>query len=395
MKKICFFLLCVFGLFFINACVYMSVPKSIRVSQSIGKKELLNKPRSALISFASSNDLERLKGYLSDKKNLKIRIFGDSHMAADFFSRELRKMLIRVNAIGFSYPLQPKYQHNLMLNYESKGFELYNSKNDSTQNYALGGISIKALRKNAFVKLSSNLKEQNFKFGVIFESKSKKEAFILKDSKGKTYTLKTTHSGLNYKEFNNIHFPISIYALEKGVNLNGFFIYNEKNNLILDTLGINGARSDLWLKWDQKALPVQLNIIKSDFIILAYGSNDVLLGNFNKIKFKENYKNFIAMLKQANPNAVILLISPPSITQKIAKDYQLSNDFYPVRDAIYELAKEQKLLLFDMHKFMQESGGKDLWIEQGYSKEDVHLSVQGYELMADKFYKDLKALLQF
>ncbi len=43
-----------------------------------------------------------------------------------------------------------------------------------------------------------------------------------------------------------------------------------------------------------------------------------------------------------------------------------------------------------MHQFMQDSGGKNKWIEQKLSLQDVHLTIKGYELMAKKLLDDLK-----
>ena len=46
-----------------------------------------------------------------------------------------------------------------------------------------------------------------------------------------------------------------------------------------------------------------------------------------------------------------------------------------------------------MHSFIQDSGGKEFWIEQKLSFKDVHLSISGYKIMADKFMQDLRSFL--
>ncbi|MUG33511.1 hypothetical protein GB996_12090, partial [Psychrobacter sanguinis] len=89
-----------------------------------------------------------------------------------------------------------------------------------------------------------------------------------------------------------------------------------------------------------------------DLIILAYGSNDALFKGFEKQKFKNNLKKWISILKTYNKNAVIMLISPPTVVQKQGKNYKLAPDFFTIRKALYEVAKEEKTLIFDMHQFM-------------------------------------------
>lgn len=381
-----FTLLCITSLF-INACISTQNTKAKRST-------MILKSENAMKNFTTQAKFEQLKENLQ-KQDLHIRIFGDSHMAADFFSRELRKLLIKVNAVGFAYPLQPRYHQTMLLDYESKNFELFNSQRDSSQNYPMGGIIAKALKEDAYISLKSNLKKQNFRVGLVFQSPNSNKAFAIKDAKNKNFSLKSpAPNKWAYQEFKNLHFPLKITASQKDVKLGGYFIYNEEGNKILDTLGINGAKAELWLRWNEKVFSQELDLIKSDIVILAYGSNEVLSGAFNKSKFKSNYKKLIKMLYKSNPNTSIILIAPPTVTQKINDDYQIADEFETVRKAVYTLAKDEKLLLFDMHEFMQNSGGKDLWIEQNLSLKDVHLTIDGYKLMADKFYKDLKQSLR-
>lgn len=328
--------------------------------------------------------------------NFNARVFGDSHIGADFFTNKLRSLLLTPNSIGFAYPLQPKYQQNLILKYEYDGFDILNSKNTSDENisYPLGGVIAKALDKKAYIKLDTLLDDKNFKVGILFKSPNSKNAFEIKDSKNKSYKLKTPQANKwSYQELRLV-LPLEIKALQKDVQLGGYFIYKDKNNHFIDTLGINGAKSDLWLKWNIKVSLAELKILKNDLIILTYGSNDALYNTFDKEKFKNNYKKFINILKQNNPNALFVIISPPTVTQKKGRNYKVSDNFYPIRKSLYEIAKEEKTLLFDMHNFIQESGGKNAWIKQELSRQDVHLSIKGYELMGEKLYKDLMKTLK-
>ncbi|TQR33087.1 hypothetical protein DMB92_03780 [Campylobacter sp. MIT 99-7217] len=385
-------LISIFILIFISACVFINQEKAPKK----GFIEDLTTSKNSMLSYVDKKELALLAQKIKEHRDLKIRIYGDSHMAADFFSRELRKIFIKVNAIGFVYPLQPKYQQALTLNYQYKNFELLNSKSDTYENYPMGGIVAKAINKGAFIRLQSNLNTQKFNVAFLFKSMQKTPSFKIEDAKGKSFILKTELTNKwTLKEFKDINFPIQITALEKDVALGGYFIKNEKDNVILDTLGVNGARSDLWTKWDIDIFEDELKLIQSDLNILAYGSNDALFGVFDKDKFKNNYKNFIKILRKNNPNTSILLISPPTVTQKKDEVYVLNENFYNIRQAIYELAKEEKTLLFDMHNFMENTGSKNTWIENNLSLQDVHLSISGYELMADKFYKDLKEVVGF
>lgn len=382
MKLLKFGILLCIGLFFINACVNAPV----KISKSPKKAPLQN----AWHNFTDKDAFTSLKSNFF-KKDVHIRIFGDSHMAADFFSSRLRDY-IKTKSIGFVYPLQPKYHQVVPLQYESKNFELLNSKSLPQNHYPMGGIIAKSLKQGAYVRLDST-KNSNFSFGILFQSPQNKDALIITDARGQIFRLKSQNiNKWTYAFLSNLEFPININALNKDVLLGGYFITNQGARL--DTLGINGAKADLWLRWDRQLFLQELNLLKSDIVILAYGSNEALAGAFDESVFKANFKDFIALLYKSNPNTSIILISPPTVTYKINGEYELAQDFHRVRKALYELAKEEKLLLFDMHEAMQKSGGKAFWIEQNLSLKDVHLSPSGYKAMADEFYFSLLQMLQ-
>ncbi|EAH6235982.1 hypothetical protein VQF75_000436 [Campylobacter upsaliensis] len=345
----------------------------------------------AFKNYVAKKDLKKLEKKYKAKKNFSIRIYGDSHMAADFFPRVIRDYLLRSNAVGFAYALQPKYQQNLNLTYEFKNFSLLNSKNDKQHNYPLGGIIARADKKGAIIKLNTKLETKEFKVGFLFKAPFSQNAFSVKDAKDKSFILRSNAKDKwSYKEVIST-FPLKITALQEKAELGGYFIMDKNGrNIFLDTIAINGARSDLWKDWNLDVVKKELGVLKNDLIILAYGSNDALLKDFNAVEFKKNYKDFFKILRRENKNAIFILISPPTVTQKRGKNYILSPNFHAVKKAIYELAKEEKTLLFDMHEFMQESGTKALWIEKKLSLKDVHLSVKGYELMAKKMLDELR-----
>ncbi|ECQ8136704.1 hypothetical protein F0035_03600 [Campylobacter upsaliensis] len=345
----------------------------------------------AFKNYVAKKDLKKLEKKYKAKKDFSIRIYGDSHMAADFFPRVIRDYLLRSNAVGFAYALQPKYQQNLNLTYEFKNFSLLNSKNDKQHNYPLGGIIARADKKGAIIKLNTKLETKEFKVGFLFKAPFSQNAFSVKDAKDKSFILRSNAKDKwSYKEVIST-FPLKITALQEKAELGGYFIMDKnERNIFLDTIAINGARSDLWKDWNLDVVKKELGVLKNDLIILAYGSNDALLKDFNAVEFKKNYKDFFKILRRENKNAIFILISPPTVTQKKGKNYILSPNFHAVKKAIYELAKEEKTLLFDMHEFMQESGTKALWIEKKLSLKDVHLSVKGYELMAKKMLDELR-----
>ncbi|MBZ7944800.1 hypothetical protein H2259_01930 [Campylobacter sp. RM10532] len=363
----------------------------------IDKILIQSKNHSALTSYVLKKDLKRFEKKLKSQNNLGIRIFGDSHIAADFFPRVLRGYLIKSNSIGFAHALQPKYQQNLNLKYSYKNFEILNSKNtkNTKLNFPLGGIIAKAKDKNAKINIDTTLNKKKFEIGFLFKAKDDNNAFNIKDAQGKNFKLRSFQSNKwSYKKL-EATFPLEITALQKNAELGGYFITNKNDNNFLDTVAINGAKSDIWLSWNPLVVKNELKLLHNDLIILSYGSNDALFQGFEKQKFKNNLKHWIEILKSYNKNTIIMLISPPIVTYKKNRIYELAPNFFAVREALYEVAKEEKTLIFDMYKFMQDTGGKDKWIKQKLSLKDVHLTIKGYDLMAKKMLEDLKQYIRY
>lgn len=409
MKLTKFSLLLMVVLFIISACMLNSPPSiknpsfkgenlaanlSKNSSENLGENLSGNEQKSPLINFADEANLEQLRANFR-KENLHIRIFGDSHMAADFFSSRLRHY-IKTGSVGFIYPLQPKYQHTTLVRYKSKNFELLNSKsNDISANFAMGGIIARAQKKGAFVELNTQKVPRHATFIVVFKAPHTKDAFVVKDERGQRFFLKAAKRGVwSFARLKNVDFPVRIEAADKNVLLGGYFIMDAKNPAALDTLGINGAKSSLFTRWNEDTFLQELDLFKSDIVILAYGSNDAIFTPFNEDEFKQNYLNFIKILRKSNPNTSVILISPPTITKKVGEKFELVAEFEMVQKALFDIAKREKLVLFDMHQAMQNSGGKDAWIEQNLSKQDVHLTNEGYKKMADGFYFKLENLLR-
>lgn len=344
-KLIKFALLVGVGAFFINACLSTKPAPIKRESTTPSPQSAATQQIPVLVDFSDELNFKQLQSNFA-KPNLHLRIFGDSHMAADFFSSRLRTH-IATNAVGFVYPLQPKYHHAVPVSYKSKHFEILNSKSKDLQaNFAMGGIIAKALKKDAFIRLDNSITPKATLIAV-FKSLHTKDAFLLKDGKNKHFVLKSAVRGKwIFARIKDANFPVQIVALDKNVLLGGFFILNEGSNAVIDTLGINGAKSDLWQKWNESVFLDELNLFKSDIVVLAYGSNDALIGEFDETHFKESYKKLIALLYASNPDTSIILISPPTITHKVNETFELHPDFYRVQKAIYELAKEEKTCAF-------------------------------------------------
>ncbi|RDU72689.1 hypothetical protein CQA66_03555 [Helicobacter aurati] len=394
MKQLASFLFLLFTLQILHAAGFLD--KNQQFKKYLQQAKILN--------FSQNTQaIENFRNKWLAKKNLKIRVLGDSHIAADFITHELRTILGNANSIGFTYPIMPDYHQNLLLSYQSTNFRILDSRKkfaDYALDYPLGGIIAVVEKLPASITLNVkesllNIANKNFTTQIIFQGPANTHSFRIEDANHNTAILaaKTQQWEIAQHDFT---FPITIYALNEKAKLGGYFIYKKNNPLLIEHLGVNGVRSDIWLKWNLKAVKRQLSLLEYDLIILCYGSNDATLDNLNREKFIRNYSEFIRILRHYNPHTLILLVSPPPVLLPIPsnkaeiKQYRLAKSFQAVQEAIHIIAQKEHTLLFDTNDFIQKTGSKKQWTLNNLSKPDVHLSPAGYKLIANALYKALQ-----
>ena len=130
--------------------------------------------------------LKQLKHKWKRRKDLRIRVFGDSHVASDFITNELRSILGNINAVGFTYPLMPSYHQTLLLEYQNDGFLVLDSRKPSDYTDYPMGESLPAS-----IKLSINPKQirawnNNFIAQIVFKNNDTKEALKIEDADSKS-----------------------------------------------------------------------------------------------------------------------------------------------------------------------------------------------------------------
>lgn len=443
-------------------------PNPSELNSIISKAKVLN------YGEQNSTHLAKLKRALEGKNELKILVFGDSHIAGDTLTHQWRKTIMQPNSLGFIYPVFPTFHQNLLVKTLAKDFDVKNSRIDAYDDYPFGGVIARAKKENATVKITLKFapEHQDFLFRAIFKAPNNTQAaFIIKDSSGQTVRLNAKE--INVWEISQdvaLRFPIEIKSLLPNATLGGYFIYQDSksisstsqsskaqlnklkkipintsniyqndtnetkqnsqesessqdssdleksaktnqnlqkfsyanltnlpkntNNLIAH-IGANGARSDIWRKWNQQIFTTSLCAFKYDFIVLVYGSNDALVMPLDTKAFEENYSALISLIRKCNDNVAILLVGPPKVITKPrkAKNYRIAPYFVAVRELVRKVAKKEGTLYFDMHEFIEDGGGKDAWVAKGLSKKDVHLTPFGYSIIADGIAYGLRKVL--
>ena len=118
-----------------------------------------------------------------------------------------------------------------------------------------------------------------------------------------------------------------------------------------------------------------------DLFIISVGTNDAYHPDFNPEAYKTYYTDFIKLIQKANPNCAVLLTVPndsyykkkfPNPRTRIAQKI------------IYEVAKEQKMAVWDFYEIMGVFNSSQRWYNNKLMPRDrIHFTVMGYRIKAD------------
>ena len=147
-----------------------------------------------------------------------------------------------------------------------------------------------------------------------------------------------------------------------------------------------GYTSTSYLKYYNEG---KADVTGADIILIMLGSN----GGLNpekEIQGNDDYKKLISLLKADAPQAKIVLITPPHVTEN--PEYSncgYINNVLKARAYVKILAEKYNLPLIDLGSF--EEFNKET--EEIYQSNDgLHFNEKGYKVMAEFIEKELKAL---
>jgi lysophospholipase L1-like esterase len=153
-----------------------------------------------------------------------------------------------------------------------------------------------------------------------------------------------------------------------------------------DVLGINGARANRLLSWNDTAFVDNLVQRKPDLIIIAYGTNEVTDPDWSVESYSRMFAGILRRFRRAAPQASILVYGPPDRADKDIAGTKMPAMIEAQRRAAFEVGAA----FWSSYAAMGGAGSMDTWVQQGLAQGDrVHLSKDGYIRMGTMFYSDL------
>lgn len=145
--------------------------------------------------------------------------------------------------------------------------------------------------------------------------------------------------------------------------------------VIYEAMGINGARADRQLRWDEAAFGDVVRRLAPNLIVLSYGANELFDARLDLDRYAVTLEAVVERLRAAAPDSDCLLTGPPDMMRRRRPPEQMP----AVYDIQRRVAAEQGCAFWDARAAMGGRGSIRRWRRAKMAQRDlVHLTRDGY-----------------
>jgi len=345
------------------------------------------------------------------EKQAQVRIayYGDSHTAPDLITGRLRHGLQSAfgeAGIGFVPAAKPwpYHRHSLVEYVESKGFTgVRISRSVRGGKLGLFGAALKVTGKRpAIARLRTHGyagETGNSTDLTLYYLKQPRGGRVSIAVDGKRITQLSTAGKPDEAGYLAFSAPLGTHEIElrtQGdgpVTLFGLTLDQKGPGVILDTLGIPGARAKFHLLWDEPLYREHLLRRNPDLVVLSYGTNEAGDKDLSPADYEQTLRRTVLRIKSYLPSVSCLLVGPTD-RPELAEDGTLHT-----RDQLYGIVAVQRRLAHELgcafFDVAQSMGGPMSIVRLAQqspplaTRDHVHLTMKGYEALGDALLESL------
>ncbi|MCA9633838.1 MAG: hypothetical protein KC766_39580 [Myxococcales bacterium] len=348
--------------------------ESAAPSEEVGPKGPLASFRAAMAGLAAGQR----------KRPVRVTWLGDSHTAADFWTDAVRQRLGRVapaGGPGFVYLGLEPYRHSgVSVDLDGDWQHLPHAPSTSSKTadgvFGIGGVRTSFGSGDAKLRLTPRARTLlgSARWTVYYRMPDARTRFRVKLG-DKTKTVKSKRPGRIERTLLEGAASDTL-TLEPGAGRPEFFgavVEGSEPGVVLDTLGINGARVATALAWEEDSFVDLLKQREPDLVVLAYGTNEAG-ANTAVEKYRAHFEALMKRVRRAAPDASCALFGPT--------DWVRNEDRIIAIDALERsVAGALGCAYFSVFDAM---GGRDSitdWAKQSpplAAPDHIHLTPKGY-----------------
>ncbi len=165
------------------------------------------------------------------------------------------------------------------------------------------------------------------------------------------------------------------------VRLFGITAETRGPGVVVDTLGIGGARMASVLRWDESIWAEALLHRQPALVVFAYGTNEASEEYHSATKYEQELRHSLQRLRRALPDASCLMVAPFDVEERRDGHWATLINLPGIIETQRRISKEYECAFWDGYAFMGGAGSMHRWAEarpQLASPDHVHLTKLGY-----------------
>lgn len=353
---------------------------------------------------------EALRRAAAGEGQARIMVYGASHVAADFFSNVVRERLqtrFGDAGHGFLMPARPwrGYRHLGGVSVESprRGWEGLRVRASTRDVEPLGhaGMAVEGDSANSWGRIDTG--ERAVGRWVIFYLEQPEGGSFDVSVDGRRVARIATASDEVRGGFRAFTMPDAPHQLEvrlRGdgpVRIFGSSVEREAPGVIVDTMGLNGARAVSHLYWQEEMHRQYLRMLAPDLVILAYGTNESGDDGHPIEEYEAELRAVVARTRGTVPDAACMLIGPSDRPMREDGEYVDRPRTTEVNEVQRRVSRDMGCVYFDLVAF---GGGPLSMLQWAHTnppfaqRDYVHFTGRGYHRLGDVLHDTLLRAFQ-
>ncbi|MFZ5894244.1 MAG: GDSL-type esterase/lipase family protein [Myxococcota bacterium] len=331
--------------------------------------------------------------------------FGDSIVASDYVSGTLRRLLqARFGDAGHGFTLVanawPAYFHNDVERYATAGWKVSRVVGPLSEDgfYGLGCVSFRA-EKNVLSRIgtakSGDFGRHVSRFGISYLAAPDGGTFQVSVD-GVVLGLVDTRAAAKEARVHELKVPdgpheIEILTKSGASRLFGVILERDVPGVVLDAIGIQGARVRFLDKQDDAHWAEQLAARRPNLLVYQFGANESADGIlYPMVDYHRTMKEVLEQGKRAVPNASCLVVGVMDRATKQGEELRSVRIIPRLLQEQRAVAAEVGCAFFDTHRAMGGEGSMPSWVKRGLGQADLtHPSSIGADMIGTWIFRAL------
>lgn len=358
---------------------------------------------------------ESLQRAATSEGQSRIVFYGASHVAADIYTNVVRHLLqerFGDAGHGFVLPVEPWPSYraadlDVTSNYRRWDILRVHFGQTEPQLYGVMGVTLTTDARNAWGRIDTEQQSASrFELWYAERPDGGTVDLLVDGHLDRRVSTRGTTPRSAYAVVTTTDHPHTFEVRTRGdgmITIYGATVERERPGVVVDTLGINGARAASQLLWNTDLWSEQLRRRMPDLVVLAYGTNESGDDDQPIEEYEASVRTVVGRVQSAVPGASCLLIGP-SDRPIVHRDgtFESRPRTAMVVDVQRRVARDYGCGFFDLvafgggeHHMMEWAAADPPWAQQDHT----HYTVRGYtrlgEVLANALVESYHGPLSF